>query len=96
MLVEVKTHSPPQRRKKWYFNIWSLSSLFLAFASLRSRRRKPGEREEGKKEGDASKPQPNLLPLSQVWSFGKTILSSRAGIRLSATGNNGLSTKFNT
>ena len=73
-----------------------MSSLFLAFASLRSRRRIPGEREEGKKEEDASKPQANLLPLSQVWSLGKTILSSKAGIRLGATGNNGLSTKFNT
>lgn len=56
------------------FNIWSLSSLFLAFDSLRGRRRMPGEREEGKKEGDASKPQANLLPLSQVWSLGKTII----------------------
>ena len=77
MLVEVKTHSPSQRRKKWYFNIWSLSSLFLAFASLRSGRRMPGEREEGKKEGDASKPQANLLTLSQVWSLGKTIIFKR-------------------
>lgn len=34
----------------------------------------PGEREEGKKEGDASEPQANLLPLSQVWSLGKTII----------------------
>lgn len=55
----------------------------------------PGEREEGKKEGDASKPQANLLTLSQVWSLGK-LLSSREGIRLSATGNDGLSTTFNT
>lgn len=34
----------------------------------------PGEREEGKKERDASKPQANLLPLSQVRSLGKTII----------------------
>ena len=37
----------------------------------------PGKREEGKKEGDASKPQANLLTLSQVWSLGKTIIFKR-------------------
>ena len=33
MLIEVKTHSPAKRQRKWYFNIWSLNSFFLAFAS---------------------------------------------------------------
>lgn len=93
MLVEVKTHSASMRRKKWYFNIWSLSSLFLAFAS-------PGVECQGK--GRKGKRREMRVSLRLIYfrsvRFGHwaKLLSSREGIRLSATGNDGLSTTFNT